>query len=98
QPSQRRAGHAGKPAVTRRRAASVSALAATVLLLLPSAAAAAGHAAHSGSGFTLPIPYGLFGISISGILKTLANDLFKVLAGALLPDWLKHAPQNALRW
>jgi hypothetical protein len=93
-----RAGPAGKACVARRRAVSVGALAAAVLVLLPSSAAAAGHAAHGGSGFTLPIPYGLFGISISGILKTLANDLFKVLAGALLPGWLKHAPQNALRW
>jgi hypothetical protein len=97
-PPQRRARHAGKPSFTRRRAVSVSTLAGAVLLLLPSAAVAAGHTAHGSSGFTLPIPYGLFGISISGILKTLANDLFKVLAGALLPGWLKHAPQNALRW
>jgi hypothetical protein len=69
-----------------------------VLFLLPSTAVAASYATHGDGGFTLHIPYGLFGISISGILKTLAKDLFKVLAGALLPSWLKHAPQDALRW
>jgi len=41
---------------------------------------------------------GLFGISVSGILKTIAKLLFNVLAGAFLPGWLKHAPQDALRW
>src|SRR6185312_15885620 len=66
--------------------------------VLAAPAMAAGHAVHGSGGVTLHIPFGLFGISISGILKTLAKDLFKVLAGALLPDWLKHAPQEALRW
>lgn len=70
---------------------------AAVLVFAPPAMAAA-HAAHGNTDFSLHIPFGLFGISISGILKTLAKDLFNVLAGALLPDWLKHAPQNALRW
>ncbi len=68
------------------------------MLVFAAPAIAASHAMHGSGGFTLHIPFGLFGISISGILKTLAKDLFNVLAGALLPDWLKHAPQNALRW
>lgn len=53
-------------------------------------------AAHATGAFELP--FALFGISISGILKTIAKLLFSVLAGALLPDWLKHAPDDALRW
>lgn len=80
-----------------RRAVCLYVAAAPVLLLLPASALAAGHGPHGGGG-SLPIPFGLFGISISGILKTLAKDLFNILAGALLPGWLKNAPQNALRW
>jgi hypothetical protein len=36
--------------------------------------------------------------SISDILRSIANDLFKVLAGAFLPDWLRNAPADTLRW
>ena len=53
-------------------------------------------AAHG--GFSVPVPFGLFGISVSGILKTIAKLLFNVLAGAFLPSWLRHAPGDALRW
>jgi hypothetical protein len=36
--------------------------------------------------------------SVSDILRSIANDLFKVLAGAFLPGWLRHAPAQTLRW
>lgn len=65
-----------------------------VVLVMPAAALAAGQ--HGVLGVRLP--FGLFGISISGILRSIANDLFKVLAGAFLPSWLKHAPGDSLRW
>ena len=82
----------------RRQVTWACAAAGAALLLLPASAMASSHATHGNSTFSLHIPFGLFGISISGILKTLAKDLFNVLAGALLPGWLKQAPQNALRW
>ncbi len=81
-----------------RRLALLCVVAPAAMLVLAAPAMASSHRTYGGGGFTLHIPFGLFGISISGILKTLAKDLFKVLAGALLPDWLKHAPQEALRW
>jgi hypothetical protein len=65
-----------------------------VVLVMPAAALAAGQ--HGVLGVRLP--FGLFGISISGILRSIANELFKVLAGAFLPSWLKHAPGDSLRW
>jgi hypothetical protein len=46
----------------------------------------------------LSVPFGLFGISVSGILKTIAKLLFNVLAGAFLPGWLRNAPREALTW
>ncbi len=66
------------------------------LVLALVAAPPALAAAHN--GFSVPLPFSLFGISVSGILKTIAKLLFNVLAGAFLPSWLRHAPQDALRW
>ena len=36
--------------------------------------------------------------SLSGILRSIADDLFSVLAGAFLPGWLRHAGLDTLRW
>ncbi len=43
---------------------------------------------------------GLLGIDllVSGILKSIADDLFGVLASAFLPAWLRHASLGTLRW
>jgi hypothetical protein len=74
------------------RAITLAAATAGVFLVLVAPAVAASHVV------TFVPPMGLFGISVSGILKTIAKLLFNVLAGAFLPGWLKHAPQDALRW
>jgi hypothetical protein len=74
------------------RAITVAVATAGVFLVLAAPAVAASHVV------TFVPPMGLFGISVSGILKTIAKLLFNVLAGAFLPGWLKHAPQDALRW
>jgi hypothetical protein len=72
-----------------------SALVAIATLTLFALAAPPALAVHSGA-FVPPL--GLFGISVSGILKTIARLLFSVLAGAFLPSWLRHTPGDALRW
>ena len=72
---------------------------AAVMLLVPATALAATSRAHGAGG---PVaPFAFLGIdipSISDILRSIANDLFKVLAGAFLPSWLRHAPASVLRW
>ncbi len=76
-----------------RRLGYAAALALALALVAAPPALAAAH-----PGFSVPVPFGLFGISVSGILKTIAKLLFNVLAGSFLPSWLRHAPQDALRW
>jgi hypothetical protein len=76
----------------------VPAAVAAVTLAFPTAAAATTHG-HSGSSlFLAPALLGIGIPSISDILRSIANDLFNVLAGAFLPGWLKHAPAATLRW
>ena len=71
---------------------------AAVTLAFPTAAAAATHG-HGGSSLLFaPALLGIGIPSISDILRSIANDLFNVLAGAFLPGWLKHAPAATLRW
>ena len=74
------------------RAITFASVTAGAFFVLAAPAVASSH------GVTFVPPMGLFGISVGGILKTIAKLLFNVLAGAFLPGWLKHAPQNALRW
>jgi hypothetical protein len=74
----------------------VAVLLASIGVVLLAASPAFAASRHVESGFAPP--FGLFGISVSGILRTIAKLLFNVLAGAFLPSWLRHAPQDALRW
>ncbi|MGA2926414.1 MAG: hypothetical protein ABSG43_10535 [Solirubrobacteraceae bacterium] len=60
------------------------------------AAAHGGGAAGGGGGFSAP--FGLFGISISGILTSIAKLLFKAIASAMLPSFLRNPGLDALRW
>jgi hypothetical protein len=72
-----------------------------VVLVAAPAALAGTHgsaAGAGGGGGVLSVPFGLFGISVSGILRTIAKLLFNVLAGAFLPGWLRNAPREALTW
>ena len=81
------------------RLPAAAAAVAAVALLLPGAALAANVRAHGSGGLT--VPFAFLGIdipSISSILRSIANGLFKVLAGAFLPSWLRHAPASVLRW
>ena len=71
---------------------------AAVTLAFPTAAAAATHARGGSSLLFAPALLGIGIPSISDILRSIANDLFNVLAGAFLPGWLKHAPAATLRW
>jgi hypothetical protein len=76
----------------------VPAAVAAVTLAFPTAAAATTHARGGSSLFLAPALLGIGIPSISDILRSIANDLFNVLAGAFLPGWLKHAPAATLRW
>jgi hypothetical protein len=81
----------------------VVAVAVGVVVLVAAPAALAGThggaaAGAGGGGGVLSVPFGLFGISVSGILRTIAKLLFNVLAGAFLPGWLRNAPREALTW
>ncbi|MGO9958360.1 MAG: hypothetical protein ACLP50_20730, partial [Solirubrobacteraceae bacterium] len=73
--------------------------AVAVSVFVPASACAATPATHTAAGVLAPL--GLLGIelpSIAGILKSIADDLFGVLASAFLPSWLRHASLGTLRW
>ena len=78
----------------RARIAAVAVVAA-VTLNCPTVAAAT---SHGGGALIVPAFLGIDIPSISDILRSIANDLFTVLAGAFLPGWLRHAPAETLRW
>ncbi len=80
------------------RVGALLAAAAAVSVFAPASACAATPATHT---VAVIAPLGLLGIdlpSISGILRSIANDLFGVLASAFLPAWLRHASLGTLRW
>ncbi len=76
----------------------VPAAVTAVTLAFPTAAAATTHGRGGSSLLFAPALLGIGIPSISDILRSIANDLFNVLAGAFLPGWLKHAPAATLRW
>ena len=70
-----------------------------VRFVFPAVSVAAGSGRGGGAAFVVvPAFLGIHIPSISDILRSIANTLFSVLAGAFLPGWLRHAPVETLRW